>query len=285
VGVTQVVPLQHPVGHEAELHVQWPLTHCWPTAHAGPVPQLHWPAVHPSATNAVHETHALPTVPQLPRAGMSQFAPAQQPEAQLEGVHDVHTPAWQFCSVGHVEQLDPPAPHAVLEVPGRQVVPEQQPPGQDVPSHTHAPFTHRWPMEQAGPDPHVQVPLLAQVSVVAPHVLHAPPALPQVVRVWVSQTPLLQQPPGHEVALHTHVPLTHAWPCAHSFPLPHEQEPPAHPLERKLSHVWQALPPAPHVVIEAVSQVVPFVQHPVGHEAALHTHAPAMHCWPAPHGS
>jgi hypothetical protein len=127
--------------------------------------------------------------------------------------------------------------------------------------------------------------LLSHVSVVAPQVPHAPPAVPHVVRVWASQTPLLQQPPGHDAALHVHAPPTHAWPCAHCLPLPHEQEPPAHPSERMASHAWQALPPVPHVVIEAVSQVVPFAQQPVGHEAALHTHAPATHCWPGPHGA
>ena len=160
--------------------------------------------------NAVHEMHAAPEVPQLPSAGESQLAPAQQPDAQFVAVHDVHALPTQFCSAGQVEQLDPPEPQAMLEPPGMQVVPEQQPVGHDVPSQTQAPFTQRWPAEHAGPVPQVHVPLLAQVSVVPPQVLHVPPWLPHVVSVWASQMPPLQQPPGHDVALHVHVPLTQA---------------------------------------------------------------------------
>jgi len=93
VGVTQPLLAQHPLGHDAELQMHSPPTHCWPAAHAGPPPQLHCPVVQPSATNAVHETHAAPKVPHEPGPGASQFAPAQHPEAQLEGVHEVQMPA------------------------------------------------------------------------------------------------------------------------------------------------------------------------------------------------
>jgi hypothetical protein len=248
------------------------------------VPQLHWPEVHPSAMNAVHETHAAPEVPQLPSDGASQLAPAQQPDAQLVEVHDVHALPTQFCSAGHAEQLVPPEPQAAFEVPGRHVVPEQQPSGQDVPSQTHAPLTHRWPLEQAAPVPQVQVPPLLQVSAVEPQVAQAPPAVPQLVRVCASQTPLWQQPPGHEVALQVHAPPTHAWPCAHSAPPPHEQEPVVQPSERSVSQAWHAAPPVPQVDSVAARQVTPFWQQPVAHDAALHTHLPATHCWPCTHG-
>lgn len=79
-----------------------------------------------------------------------------------------------------------------------------------MPSQTHAPFTQRCPEEQAGPVPHMQLPLLAQVSVAGPQVLQDPPAVPQVVRVCASQMPLLQQPPGQDVGVHVHEPLTQA---------------------------------------------------------------------------
>jgi hypothetical protein len=122
VGVTQAPLLsQHPVGHDAESQTQWPPTHCCPAAHAELPPQLHPPIVHPSATNAVHEMHALPIVPQLPSAGASQLAPAQQPDAQLVLVHDVHVPVVQFCVEGQVEHCDPPVPQYWSVVPSSQL--------------------------------------------------------------------------------------------------------------------------------------------------------------------
>ncbi len=113
-------------------------------------------------------------------------------------------------SAGHGEQPVPPEPQYMLVLPVSQVAPWQQPPGQDVPSQTHAPFTQRCPEEQAGPVPHMQLPLLAQVSVAGPQVLQDPPAVPHVVRVCASQMPLLQQPPGQDVGVQVHEPLTHA---------------------------------------------------------------------------
>ncbi len=131
--------------------------------------------MHPSATKAVHETHAAPSVPQLPGPGASQFAPAQHPDAQLLAVHDVHTPVWQFCDMGHGEHAVPPEPQYALVLPGSQVVPLQQPPGHEVPSQTQAPITQRCPAWHAAPPPHVQRPLAEQVSVVPPQVLQEPP--------------------------------------------------------------------------------------------------------------
>lgn len=132
---------QQPVGQDAELQTHWPPSHCWPGWHAPLMPQLHDPLVHPSATNAVHETQAAPPVPQLPGAGASQLAPAQQPDAQLVLVHDVHVPVRQFCDEGHVEQSDPPVPQYMSLLPCSQAPPTptllQQPVGHDVPLHTH----------------------------------------------------------------------------------------------------------------------------------------------------
>lgn len=284
VGVTQVLPLQHPVAHEAELHTQWPLRHSWPDAQACPPPQLHCPAVHPSAVTELHAMHAAPPVPQLPSDGVSQVAPAQQPEAQLAAVHDVHTPPWQFCSMGHDEHVEPPVPHAALVSPARQLVPEQQPPGHDVPLQTQAPWTQACPASQAGPEPHAHVPLLAQLSAVAPQVLQEPPAVPQLVSVCASHTPLRQQPSGQDVALQTHVPPTHAWPCAHSLLPPQVQAPAVHASERVASHAKHAAPAVPQVASTALVHVVPLSQHPVGHEAALHTQVPPTHCCPVLQG-
>jgi len=58
----------------------------------------------------------------------------QVPEMQV-------SPAWQ------VSQASPPEPQAPVPVPGMQVVPRQQPPGQVVLSHSQPqpPFWQNWP--------------------------------------------------------------------------------------------------------------------------------------------
>ncbi len=165
--------------------------------------------MHPSATNAVHDTHAAPAVPHVAGEGASQFAPAQQPDAQLADVHDVHTPDTQFCRLGHGEHVEPPVPHAPFDVPARHWPLEQQPDGHEVPSHTHAPFTHRCPGLHAGPAPQAHVPSPAQTSAVWSHVEQAPPPVPQLVSVGVSHTPLRQHPFGQDVGVHVQTPLEH----------------------------------------------------------------------------
>jgi hypothetical protein len=189
---------------------------------------VHWPVEQPSAVNAEHATQAAPLVPHVPREGVSQLAPAQQPDAQFCAVHEVQTPPWQLAPE-HDEHWEPPLPQLLGSVvPARQLFPEQQP-LHDVPSHTQAPWTQRWPATQAEPVPHWHWPSLAQLSAVAPHVWQVPPAKPQLVSVCVSHTAPLQQPSGHELALHRQVPPTHTWPCAHWLPvLPQVQLPLLH---------------------------------------------------------
>jgi hypothetical protein len=46
--------------------------------------------------------------------------------------------------------------------------------------------------------------------------------------------------------------------------------------------VVQVPPPVPHSANEFTSHVFP-LQHPVGHDVALHTHWPPMHAWPVAH--
>ena len=58
----------------------------------------------------------------------------------------------------------------------------QQPVGQLVASHTHAPPEHRWPTPQVGFIPHLQVPL-EQLSAPNPQLVQVPPALPHSVAV------------------------------------------------------------------------------------------------------
>ncbi len=112
-------------------------------------------------------------------------------------------------------------------MPGSHVLPEQQP-VQDTESQTHPPSAHCCPVLHAGPVPHWQVPLVEQLSaVVTLHVMHAPPLGPHAASdSVVTHTEPEQHPFGHEVALHTHVPLTHSWPWTHAAPvLPHSQVP------------------------------------------------------------
>jgi hypothetical protein len=96
------------------------------------------------------------------------------------------------------------------------------------------------------------------------------------------QTPFEQQPPGHEAALHTQVPPTHCCPATHAGVRPQRHAPPAQVSAFEGSHVAQVLPPAPQLSADGVRQTL-FLQQPVGHEVASHTHAPPTHRWPRLH--
>jgi hypothetical protein len=90
-----------------------------------------------------------------------------------------------------IELVSPPPDPSVSHVE-----PLQQPLHSD-PLQVHCPDEHAWPV---------------------PHEPHAAPAVPQVEVPWEAygtQMLPLQQPPGQELASHTHVPLPlHAWPVA-----------------------------------------------------------------------
>ena len=282
--VWQVLPLQQPVGHDAELQTQCPITHACPAPHASDEPQLHLPdAEQLSAVDGVHWAQATPATPQLPKSDDSQLAPKQQPVAQFAGVQPVHTPATQFWSAGHIEQPEPPAPQNAVVVPGSHRLPLQQPVGHEVLLQTHAPPTHTCPMPHTAPAPHSHVPTAEQPFALAPHLTHPAPPVPHAAAEGVSHTRPLQQPVGQELALHTHAPPTHACPAVQAGPLPQEHVPSLHPSEPVALHAVQLAPLTPHAAFEGVVQVVPW-QHPVGHDAASHTHAPPTHSCPAPHG-
>jgi hypothetical protein len=96
--VVHVLPLQQPLGHEAELQMHWPPEHTWPGPHGPDAPQLQAPAAEQlSALVATHEEQAAPATPQVVNAELSHVAPAQQPLGQLAAVQPVHAPpASQF---------------------------------------------------------------------------------------------------------------------------------------------------------------------------------------------
>ena len=90
------------------------------------------------------------------------------------------------------------------------VVPLQQPARHESASQMHPPPTQRWPAAQAAPAPHEQAPADEQPSATAgSQVTHAMPAAPQRDSERETQVAPSQQPPGHDAALHTHLPLTH----------------------------------------------------------------------------
>ena len=78
-------------------------------------------------------------------------------------------------------QAPPLRPQAVTDGTW-QLAPWQQPAAQEVASQTHAPFEHRCPSWQAGPPPHRQLPITAQVSaLLMSQIAHAAPPVPQVL--------------------------------------------------------------------------------------------------------
>ena len=150
----QVVPKQHPFAHEVALHSHDPLTHCWPAAHSGPLPQLHAPLAQPSDSVGSHDVQALPPVPQVVCDGVSHVLPLQHPE-----VHVIEHPAhaW-FRHAPPLPQLthcEPLPPHAVACVPVWQTPLVSQHPAQLVALHTHIPLTHERPLPHAGLLPQV----------------------------------------------------------------------------------------------------------------------------------
>jgi hypothetical protein len=104
------------------------------------------------------------------------------------------------------------------------------------------------------------------------HVLQAPPPVPHVVVVAVLQTSPAQHPLGQVVASQTHAPPTHFDPGLHAGPVP-QVHAPLQESEEVGSQVAHPPPAVPHEEVDGALQTLP-AQHPVGHDVALHTHAP-----------
>lgn len=146
-------PLQQPVGHEVALHAK---TH-WPDAHV-------W-----------FPEHALQALPPPPHAlvlepGMHTF-PMQHPlghvvALQVDAV--MHWPEEHVWFPEHVLHALPPAPQALVAVPGRHTLPEQQPLGHVVTLQVEPPL--HWPELQVCPPEHALHALPP-----APHALVAVP--------------------------------------------------------------------------------------------------------------
>ncbi len=175
----QVLPEQHPP-HELASQMHAPPEQRCPVAQVLPVPQRQLPLVQLSARVASQAMQAAPPVLQALNAGVVQVLPEQQPFGQVCVLQPVHTPSRHCCEPGQLWQLAPPAPHAAVEFPGRQVLPEQQPLGHDVASHTQVPLTQRWPAPHGLFVPHWHSPAAVQVFArEASHAAQVDPFAPQ----------------------------------------------------------------------------------------------------------
>jgi hypothetical protein len=169
----------------------------------------------------------------------------------------------------HAVHAPPPKPQ--LATAGvLQMLPEQQPVRQDRTSHTQLPAAHRCPTLQAALAPQAQPPAAVQVSATAgSQVTQATPAAPHRASERDTQVAPSQQPLGHEVALHTHLPATHLCPAPQAAAAPHTQVPAAEqPSARVASQPTQTAPPLPQVASTCGLQVAP-EQQPFGQLVAL----------------
>jgi hypothetical protein len=221
--VRQVAPSQHPSAQDAASQTQRPATHAWPAPQDACPPQVHAPAVHPSAVRASHTLQVPPTVPHADIDRVLQVVPLQQPPG-----HDVasqaQAPETHSCPEPHAEQAAPPVPQ-VVDDDWWQVVPEQHPSGHMQPLHT----------------PALQTSLFGQAW-------HAWPAAPQLMlSVPGSQVAPLQHPVGQDWESHTHLPASQRCPSAHAGPDPQPHVPPVQWSLLAGSHELQRHLPCMHV--------------------------------------
>ena len=155
-----------------------------------------------------------------------------------------------------------------------------------MPSQTHDPPTQWSPGPHSAPAPHAQLPSDAQPSDdTGSQAMHASPPEPHRSREGIRQTSSAsQQPVGHDVASHTHAPMSQRWPAEHAAIEPHWHVPAEEQLlETVASQATQVPPPVPQVVTSRVRQSVPS-QQPLGHEVSSHTQRPAAQRCPGSQG-
>ncbi len=224
-----MLPLQHPVGHDAALQMHWPVVvlQTWPFPHAAQVTPK---APQEELFSEAYASH-VPAVP-----------PLQQPPGQVFESHEQVPLVLSQRPFVQLPQAAPPTPHCVLdcEAYGTQVLPLQQPFGHEVASHTHPEelLEHSSLVEQA---PHTAPATPHDALVCEAYATHVPP------------TVAVQHPLGHDVASHTHWPvvLLHSCPEPHA---PHAAPPAPHEVfvsDDGASHVEPLqqpvhAPPPPH---------------------------------------
>ena len=146
-----------------------------------------------------------------------------------------------------------------------QVVPEQQPPGQEVGSQVHKPPTQCWPEAHGTLLPHWQTPDDEQLSArMVSQATQLTPLVPQVANARVWHAPPAQQPLGQPVASHAQELLAQCRPAPQIGLLPHWQLPPLEQaLARMVSQPVQAAPPMPQALAVGGAVQVEPEQQPV----------------------
>ncbi len=133
-----MLPLQQPLGHEAESHTHVPLAlHAWPVAHAA---QLAPAVPHEELDSDAYGSQ----VPVLP--------PLQHPLGHVAASHLQEPFVVSQRLFAQAVQAAPPVPHSELDSDayGVHVLPLQQPLGHEAASQTHVPLAlHAWPVAQA----------------------------------------------------------------------------------------------------------------------------------------
>jgi hypothetical protein len=236
---------------------------------------------------ASHVEHPAPPVPHDVVVGVVQTFPLQHPAGQLF-VSQTHWPPTHSCPAPH----GAPPPHAQAPTVQRSAFVGSHAPHAPPPlPHCEAlvDVTHVFPTQHPA---HVvahpaQLPLMQASPGL--HVWHALPFAPHADVLGDTHAPLAsQQPFGHDVASHTHLPPRHSCPAAHGRPLPQVQMPPVHESDFVASQAEQAAPAAAHAFAAHGVQTLP-LQQPFVHDVASHTHAPptqacpGAHARPAPH--
>jgi hypothetical protein len=197
----------------------------------------------------------------------TQFPPEQTcPAAHWALLPQAQVPVTEQLSASELLQAVqvPPSVPQVERVGVLQVVPEQQPVGQPVLSHTQLLPLQCWPLTQAGPVPQRQLPEVEQaLARVALQAEQAAPLLPHCEAV-AGETQLV--PLQHPLAQLAELQPAHAWLV--QLPPPHEA---------------QVAPPVPQALLDVPDWhwLLPS-QQPVGHEVPSHTQAPLTQCRPLP---
>lgn len=146
----------------------------------------------------------------------------------------------------------------------------------------HSPFSHTLSGPHAPWVPHLQPPAEQLSAFDGLQLVHAPPPVPQALKLDVTQTPAAQQPFGQDVASQTHWAPTQRFPAPHGALLPHAQAPAVQRSAVSALHAPHAPPALPQLSSDWPVQTFP-AQQPDVHDVASQVQTPALHRWPAPH--
>ena len=291
----QAAPLTPHVASDGGLQVSPEQQPAQDSAHAWQTPLEQTPPLLQTSQAIPPAPHAAPVLPgrQAPfwqhplgqPTALHTHLPAAQasPSPHAGRLPQVHAPATQPSAFfGSQAAQAAPFPPQVASDGALQLSPAQQPAGQDAALHTHTPPTQRWPGSHEGEAPHRQSPSQASARS-GSQVAQPPPRTPHDFSDAARQDAPLQQPAGHDAALHTHSPAWQCWPAAHATPAPHAQPPFTQPSARAPLHAVQAFPGPPHA--SALTGSVHFapLQQPA-HPAQL-AHAPLLQRSPWLHGA